>query len=875
MTKRYLQYLLAAAMFTVTLVLAQTSNQVPTEQPLKNVPVSWSRVRTFDVKHSALDLRFDWTNKNAFGTATITLALFRPSNVVQLDAAKMTIYSITTANGLPLKYSYDGSERDGALAITLDHIYPAGDDLTLQIKYRTNWLNQSDPNNLAGSNGLGLRFLQPTSTEPTKRRQIWAVGEPQANRYWYPGYDAPNDLRSSELRATVARGLIAISNGELVEKTENNDGTTTFHWQMPAPHAHYKTSLVIGEYVDFRQGFQGIALHNYGYADQLEPLKTSVARLPDMLNFYSNATGVKYPYSSYAQVFVQDFPWGAANIAVSTQTENMFDDEPTHAEWRYLWDGLQAESLAGQWFGNYLSIKDWSQTWLSRGFSHYFDELYNEHKNGQAEFLLWPHAGDLSTYLADWQAGVQFPVINNRYDDAAAFQTSNYPYVRAALVLHMLRKHLGEQNWWKAIRIYVQNNGGKFVSTQQFQDAIEEASGESMDWFFDQWLYKIGHPVFVVEKKYDEAEKQLQIHIKQTQTVNPASTYPQVELFAGKMDIEIDQSIQTVWLEAKADNEFSFDLVQAPKLVNVDYQSTWIKEMTFKKSLDELIYQSAHDTDVVAKTWALGELAKLAKVPSTSASDNRKLLAALRAALLDKTYWRLRGTAVAQLRIALTPDAADVPLVLDAATEKSVLLASKDAQSWVRVGAINLLGLTRQQKFADLYIQALTDPADRVVNAAANALGKSHSPKAFAALVKLLDRPSWKSQSLVSTLNGLKELGDPRGADIANKALADLHAPRWTLASPTWDYRIAAAQTLVALGQTQQASEIILQRFNKSLEENDVNDIFSNVLLLATLGDPSASQIFALLKARYKDDADALNAVSGYEKQFLQYRKKS
>ena len=131
------------------------------------------------------------------GTAAITLSPFHPTNQITLDAGMLTIHSITLANGTPLKFSYDGGDKDDGLAITLDRVTAAGEDLTLKITYHTNWVNHSDPNNLWGSNGKGIRFFEPTSTEPIKRLQIWSMGEPESNRYWFPGYDAPNDFRTT------------------------------------------------------------------------------------------------------------------------------------------------------------------------------------------------------------------------------------------------------------------------------------------------------------------------------------------------------------------------------------------------------------------------------------------------------------------------------------------------------------------------------------------------------------------------------------------------------------------------------------------------------------------------------------------------------
>jgi HEAT repeat protein len=113
----------------------------------------------------------------------------------------------------------------------------------------------------------------------------------------------------------------------------------------------------------------------------------------------------------------------------------------------------------------------------------------------------------------------------------------------------------------------------------------------------------------------------------------------------------------------------------------------------------------------------------------------------------------------------------------------------------MRTSALFTLGNSKDLKFEDCSFEALNDHSERVVNAAANALGKSKSPKAFDALVKLKDKPSWKSQSLIAALNGLKELGDPRGVAVAYEALANVQLPRWHLATPIWDYPVAAADT--------------------------------------------------------------------------------
>jgi aminopeptidase N len=838
-------------------------------------PVNWSRSRKADVKHIAIELRFDWVKKQAYGVTSVTLAPLNPTSKIMLDAAYLTINAVTSQNGTPLKFEYEGSDKNDNFRITLERVYQAGEDITININYRTNWVSTTDPNSLSGSNGKGLHFFEPTSNDLNRTREIWSMGDPEFNRYWFPSYDSPNDLRTTEFTATVDQPLTAISNGELMEVRNNPDGSRTFHWKTDSAHANASTSFVIGDYVDVPQTYEGIKLHNFGYRNETDAVAATVVRLPDMVKFYSDRTGVKFPYPSYSQVFVQEIPWGLGTNGLAIQSENMIDDDRIHADFFYLWDGLEAEALAQQWFGNYLSARDWSHVWLNRGFAHYFDGLYNEHKNGHEEFLLWNLLGDHATYLGDWASGMRHPIVTRNYGDRAAFTGDNYSYSRAASVLHMLRKHLGEENWWRAIQLYVRANGNQSVSTEDFRRAVEAASGEPMDWFFDQWLYKMGHPIFEVTRNYDAAKSQFILNVRQTQKVDANDEYPQVEFFAGKVAVEIDSRIEEIWLEPKAENVFVFASEQPPKLVNFDYESTWIKEIKFQKSLAELLYQLQADQDVLGRRWAMGELSNLARDAKTSAGDKAKIYAGLRNTILSNSYWRLRQSAIGQLQSLLAPFTETKPVPLDEATVSLLLTIIEKDRSWTRAAAINFLGMTRDEKFTGLYLKALSDQSDRVIAAAATALGKTKSPKAFAALTKLANKPSWKNQSLMNSLIGLKELGDPRGVEIALKALADPQLHRWRLPTPpVWDLRVIAVDTLITLGKGDAAYPVILERFRKSMAEDDVSGIFNNLLLIAKLADPRGKEVFEPLRTKFKDDVNAMSAVNQYETQFVEALKK-
>lgn len=856
------------------LTLAQTPDSLPKLPALKN-----PRIQRVDIQHIALDLQFDFKKRQAIGSASITLELLESTKEITLDAGFLTITSVGLADTdkeTPLEFTCPYTDFDDNLRILLTRTMAEGERITLHINYHTNYHNDSDPNNLWGSYGKGLRFFTPTTTEPRKRWQIWSMGEPHGNRYWFPGWDTPGDARTCELRLTVPKPLKAVAVGQLLTQTEHPDSTTTYHWKMDRPHCNHQTAFVVGTYQVLEQSFflwqkqkfplfeggRPIVMHSYGYPDEMEAVTSTVERLPDMLSFFSGLTDHSYPYRQYNQVFVQDFPWGGGHHpGMSTISENMIDDYATHADFFYLWDGVEAQDLAAQWFGNLLVPADWSEVWLSKSFSLYLDCLYTEYKNGRDEMQLWNRNFQLSTCDADWQSGNRRPIVTRYYDNPATMCFDNFA-LRGALVLHTLRKELGEKKWLKAIRQFVRENAESVVGTTDLQQAVTDAAGRPMDWFFEQWVYTVGQPSFLVSKSYDAAKHKVTLTVRQVQQPDSACLFPQTKYFQGKIEVEIDQRIVQIQLEPRAENVFVFAASTEPRWINFDYGSAWMKTLQFEKSLDEWINQLLFSRDVLARRSAMIELAGIYKKENEPAVTKIRILDALRTVISSGSYWRLRYSAILTLQGLLGGQA------LDETTETLLLHIIKTEKSWNKAAALTFLGSTQEPRYADIYLACFNDESERVVNAAANALGKCKAPGSYEALIKLKDKPSWKNQSLISALNGLRELGDPRGAELALEALRDNDAAaRWTLATPIWDFRLAAAETLRALGRAGEAYPIVYQRFVKAMEENDVNDIFSNVLLLTTLGDARGLEVFAVLREKFKADANALGAIDAFEQQ--------
>ncbi len=821
-------------------------------------PVNWIRSRTIDVKHVAIDLRFDWEKESAYGTTAVTLAPFKDTDKVYLDAAAMTVSSVTLANGTALKFNYDAKKDNDNLEIMLPRAAKRGEDVTVKVEYRTNYVNTADGNTAIGSFGRGLRFIKPTEDEPNKPMQIWSQGETEFNRYWFPSYDSPNDFRTSELKATVDKKFTVVSNGALVETKDNADGTRTFYWKMDTPYTNYLTSIVVGEYAEVKQDYAGIPIVNYGYKNESKEVAATVKNLPDMVKFFSEKTGVKYPYPKYAQSFVEDFGGGMENISATTMIEEMIYDERQLLDGDQ--DGLQAHELAHQWFGDYVTTREWGQIWLNESFATYFDALYQQHNKGHEEFLYSNIRSNQDAYYGTWNQGNRRPIVTKHYADKdAMFDT--YAYPRGAAVLHMLHKHLGDELWWKAINHYLVSNAHQPVSTEDFRIAIEETTGQSMDWFFDEWLYRMGHPKFEVTKNYDEAAKKLTLNVKQTQKIDLTNEFPQVAFFQTFVDVEIDNKIERVWIKPQAENVFTFDAAQMPKLVNFDFEGTLIKELKFDKPVDELIYQAQNDKDVLGRRWALAEL----KNKYAASPDKAKIAAVLLGAVEKDSFWRLRRAALSEIARIYSPDVppgTEKPAAkLDDATIQVLLRAAKDKSSLVRGDALEFLGETKDAKYTDVLMAALNDQSYFVINQAALALARTKSPKAYDALIKLVNTSSWRGQIQTAGLNALAELGDARSFDVSYKFATDKTQP--------FGARTSALSVVGATGKGDaRAFPLIFDQFKKALENNDFQGIFNGAQAIVKLADPRGQEAIDLLKGKFKDNPQFMGFITYLDSQF-------
>ncbi len=808
---------LALMVWQASVNQATAQAQAPAPQATGIPPARYIPSHDFHTQNIALNLHFDFEHSQVLGTATLTLTpLINDLKRVELDAANMTINSVKLASGAPLKFEADAKKEK--LYITLDRAYQPSDSLTVVIDYHTN--SESQGSIFGGTRGL--TFIKPTPDDPSAPKQIWSQGESEDNHFWFPCYDHPNDFTTTEIIATVEKPLSVVSNGKLISVKENAGNTRTYDWKMDVPHATYLTSIVVGEYTPIEQSYNGIPVTTNVYPNQVAEGKATAARMADMVKFYSEKTGVSYPYVKYAQTMAHNFGGGMENISATTMIDGMIHDERSELDGTA--DSLESHELAHQWFGDFVTCRSWADVWLNESFATYFQAMWDEKSLGRDDFLYSDVKANQDQYFQAWRRGLRRPVVTENYTDPdSVFDV--YAYPRGGAVLHMLRTTLGEENWWRAIHHYLTKYAHQPVETEQFRIAIEEATGQSMDWFFDEWVYKMGHPIFRVTQSYAPGSKTLNLTVRQEQKVDPNSAYPQVTFFRMPVEIEIGSAagthVEKAMIEPKEEQTLTFSVDSEPLLVDFDYGGTLIKELHFEKSTAQLIYQLSHDADVLGRIFALNELTPRMKNPATSPDENSAITKAIASAATGDTFWGVRFDSVSALRGVVGPDA-----------RAALLAAVKDKTPHVREHAISVLGAAKDPSLAGVYLGYLNDPSYNVIRAAATALGTTKDPGAYAALNKLLDQPSWRDTIRISGLAGLATLGDPRALDVALR-----FAPR---GNPL-GVRSAALNVLGSAGKNDpRAYPVIADAFTSAVDSGNLQLYGPASRALVSLGDPRA-----------------------------------
>jgi len=692
----------------------------------------YERARPFAIRHIAIDMELLAEKKSIRATTRIDLTrVDRTAKEVALDAVGFEIESVETgsesAGFRKAEHTYDGETLRVSMA-------PSVSETSVRVTY-------------GATPRRGMYFLAPDEHVRNRPSQVWTQCQDEDARYLFPCHDKPHVKQTTEARVTAPAGWAVLSNGELVSRPQK-DGPNVFHWKMNEPHPSYLFSIVAGEFTILEDSVDGLPLTYWVPRGREEDGKRTFKRTADMIRHFGKLTGVPYPWNKYAQVVVSDFIFGGMeNTTATTMYEHILLDE--RAALDITSDDLIAHELAHQWFGDYVTCRDWSHGWLNEGFATFMEHVDRESFLGKDEY----HYGmwlDFDAYVGEAHGRYRRPIVCQDYE-APIDIFDRHLYEKGALVLHALRSELSDEVFWKGVGAYLKRHARGVVDTRDLQRALEEVSGRSLERFFEQWVLRAGHPELTVKLQHEGDA--LTISVKQTQASasapgTPSSAAdPSVPIFAFDLTFEIVDEDGTRHETRQVDgtaHTFVFRTTKRPKFVVIDPDFAVPAEIKLEAPGDMLRAQLTGAKTARGRMLAAAPLGKLDDPPTTKA---------LTAALANEDeFWGGRAEAAGALG-TLHSDEAFEALAANAATKHPK----------VRRAIVAALGKFRTTKSAELLMKMALSDASYVVEAdAARALGATRQPLAFDTLVDVLDRPSWADIIRAGAIDGLAALRDER-----------------------------------------------------------------------------------------------------------------
>lgn len=660
-----------------------------------------SATRTFDIVHTELDLNFDYERSAVLGEAKLTLTPYaKPQKVLTLDAKDFElgkIYGEIDGEEQSFGYRYDEKQ----IQIYLPKEVEKGDTIQVWMKYTAFPDKNSGGGGSAITDTKGLYFIDPLDTVANKSRMIWTQGETEFSSKWFPSIDKPNEKFTQTIHLTVGDSLVTVSNGVLTKSEDLGNGLRKDTWEMTLPHSAYLAAVAIGDFGKAEDVHGNISLGYYVEKGYEKGAAKVFANTPEMMEYFEKLTGVNFPWPKYDQIVVPDFVSGA----MENTTASIFMEELKLTEREAIdseWDYIIAHELFHQWFGDYVTAESWSNLTLNEAFANYSEYLWNEYKYGldQAKLKL---IAERETYFQE-ALGKQENLIRFHYPDAEELFDA-HSYSKGGLILHMLRKYLGDDLFFDGLNYYLNQHAFSSVEVHDLRLAFEKVSGEDLNWFFNQWFLAKGHPQVKFEVDYSIPDNLL-ISAWQEQDLETTPLY--------RLPIEISWYVDGERKTKKIILEQGF---QQFALQNEDP----VDQIYIDEGTDVLMNKSMNqDSSYLKRQFLESQIgaARYEALDSLRTRDDLELLSELIPKALDDEFWSVKELALQSIQ-----SNPDWMIENSALEEKVAELAESAEKNSVRAGAIDALGACENpSKYHEALLRYVNDSSYLIVSSALMAL---------------------------------------------------------------------------------------------------------------------------------------------------------
>ncbi|HEX4622160.1 MAG TPA: M1 family metallopeptidase, partial [Myxococcaceae bacterium] len=624
--------------------------------------------RAVRAEHLRIEVDLDFERERISGVCTLHLIAVREVERVELDGVALDVESVEV-DGRRAEFENTGEK----IRIRLPKPLAPEAKTRVEVRYHAH------PQR-------GLYFWAPDAGYPHRPRQAWTQGQDEDSRAWFPCLDSPSQRSTTEVIASFPAEMTALSNGMRVSN-EVRGHRRTMHYQFNFPHPPYLVTLAVGELEEATAQAGETALRYLFPPGRKEDALRCVGRTPQILALFEEVTGQKYPYGSYAQVFVSEFIFGGMeNTSATTLTDVALHDERAHAD--YSAESLISHELMHQWFGDLLTCRDWPHGWLNEGFATYGEVLWKARGDGEDE-ADEHRRSELEGYLAEAREHYARPIVARRFHQPVEL-FDRHLYDKGGLVLHELRTRLGDPAFFKAVRHYVEKNLGRSVETVDWARAIEESTGRNLDRFFDQYVLSPWHPELKVEVRHEAEHGRVRIKVRQAQLkdgqgVVYALTLRVCAVANGK---EAEHALEV----ADAEHVFYIPVEGAPTQVRVDPRRERLATLDVDKPSNLWLEELSKAPEARARGDAAVALGK---------DGSRRALEALARALLQDRFWAVQAACARALGNVRTP-----------AAKAALLEGLGVSHPKARRAVVAALGLFRKDEEAGKALKKLCEKGD-------------------------------------------------------------------------------------------------------------------------------------------------------------------
>ncbi len=758
------------------------------------------RARIYDLQHQVVRVRFDWSRHAVVGSTTLRVAaLDKPLTAIPLDAVGMTIQRVTAPNGARVRYDYDGK----TLTVRLPGTLRPRSTTSFVIDYETVRPKK------------GAYFID-------RRHVVWTQGETEDTRYWVPTWDSPNDKTTWEFYIRTAKNEKALSNGALRGAPTPVGDELEWHWVLDQPNSTYLMTAATGDYVVLQDKWRKVPVAYWTYADSVEATWRGMGKTPRMIELFSNRTGVDYPFAKYDQLNAPDYIFGGMeNVTATTQADDAIL-HPAWAEPQANAEGLVSHELGHQWYGDYLTARDWSHVWLNEGFATFMQQTWSEFGIGADEGATTRLAAHRQSIAADRAA--RRPLVYDRWvTDPLELFFSGHIYPKGATVLQMIRHQLGDSLFWRGMNRYTTQHAKGSVVSDDLRASFESVSGKDFKPFFDRWVYGAGFPVFQVSYAYDASARTVRLDAREVQPRDSLTGF-----FNPDVDIEIltDAGPVRGIVPVRAGvGRATFSVPSEPRSIRWD-KGNWLLDLTdFPRPTVMLAWQLAHDDDVVGRVEAVDLLADR----RGEAIARRALIAATR----DPAH-SVRSQAVAALAAQAT-----APGVAAA-----IVASTRDSDARVRQAALRGLVAVHSDASAARAREAATGDSSLINRGTALQTLAALDPAAALDVAKsALATSSWLDLARTAAVTAIGTIDSPESMPILMRYLG---------AGTSRNTRVAAIDALTARAGGAEAD--VAAAIEPLLNVDD--DIFVRIEAARALGELKQRSSIGALEGRRKVEAE-------------------